>query len=298
MWWRNPLRIAAVLALGALNAACFQPLYASRSVSGGTPLGTALAQIQLEPIPAANGTPEARIAVELQNQLDFELNGRLKRFRASIECDLPGISRLPVPASGPRAPFSLVHGLDPRDRDLVTLGDQINRQRLGRGHPVGPGVAPTEQIGRRMQGEVGRRHGLQLVPFQREGHGHPRSDARAVGADHGRAAGSGRVEEHLAVAVLADEGRGRQIVDGRLSHERRQAETDQSHVVVKRQPGEGAIAGNQLQPVTKNGFGMEADCLLADQHAHHRRRAAARAVAPAPRDLGQSGPGLAMRGLR
>ena len=75
MWWRNPLRIAAVLALGALNAACFQPLYASRSVSGGTPLGTALAQIQLDPIPAANGTPEARIAVELQNQLDFELNG-------------------------------------------------------------------------------------------------------------------------------------------------------------------------------------------------------------------------------
>ena len=74
MWWRN-LRIAAVLALGALNAACFQPLYASRSVSGGTPLGTSLAQIQLEPIPAARGTPESRIAVELQNQIDFELNG-------------------------------------------------------------------------------------------------------------------------------------------------------------------------------------------------------------------------------
>jgi LPS-assembly lipoprotein len=74
MWWRN-FKIAAVLALGALNAACFQPLYATRSVSGGTPLGTSLAQIQIEPIPAANGSPEARIAVELQNQLDFELTG-------------------------------------------------------------------------------------------------------------------------------------------------------------------------------------------------------------------------------
>jgi LPS-assembly lipoprotein len=74
MWWRNPLRIAAVMALGALNAACFQPIYASRSVSG-TPLGTALAQIQLDRINAPNGTPEARIAVELQNQIDFELNG-------------------------------------------------------------------------------------------------------------------------------------------------------------------------------------------------------------------------------
>ena len=74
MWWRN-LRIAAVLALGALNAACFQPLYATRSVSGGVPLGTSLAQIQIDPISAPNGSPEARIAVELQNQLDFELTG-------------------------------------------------------------------------------------------------------------------------------------------------------------------------------------------------------------------------------
>jgi LPS-assembly lipoprotein len=74
MWWRNPFRIAAVIALGALNAACFQPLYASRSVSG-TPLGTQMAQVQVERVDAPNGTPEARIAVELQNQIDFEMNG-------------------------------------------------------------------------------------------------------------------------------------------------------------------------------------------------------------------------------
>jgi LPS-assembly lipoprotein len=75
MWWRNPVRIAAVIALGALNAACFQPLYASRTVSGESPLGTALAQVQVERIDAANGTPEARLAVEVQNALDFELTG-------------------------------------------------------------------------------------------------------------------------------------------------------------------------------------------------------------------------------
>jgi len=74
MWSRNPFRIAAVIALGALNAACFQPLYASRSVSG-TPLGTALAQVEVERVDAPNGTPEARVAVELQNQLNFEMNG-------------------------------------------------------------------------------------------------------------------------------------------------------------------------------------------------------------------------------
>jgi LPS-assembly lipoprotein len=75
MWWRSPIRIAAVIALAGLNAACFQPLYASRTVSGGAPLGTALAQVQIERIDAPNGTPEARLAVELQNQLDFEMNG-------------------------------------------------------------------------------------------------------------------------------------------------------------------------------------------------------------------------------
>src|ERR1700754_3585392 len=76
MWWRNSLRIAAVIALGALNAACFQPMYATQTVSGSPGgLGTALAQVQVDRIEAPNGTPEARIAVELQNALAFELHG-------------------------------------------------------------------------------------------------------------------------------------------------------------------------------------------------------------------------------
>jgi LPS-assembly lipoprotein len=75
MWWRNGFRIGAVIALGALNAACFQPLYASKSFNGGVPIGTALAQVQVEHVDAPNGSPESRIAVELQNALDFEMNG-------------------------------------------------------------------------------------------------------------------------------------------------------------------------------------------------------------------------------
>lgn len=81
MWWRsltahcNTFRVCAVLALGALTAGCFQPLYATRSISGGVPLGQALQQVQIEKIPAPNGTPESRIAVEIQNALDFELTG-------------------------------------------------------------------------------------------------------------------------------------------------------------------------------------------------------------------------------
>jgi len=75
MWWLNPVRVVAVIALGALNAACFQPLYASRSVAGGTPLGTQLAQVEVERVDAPNGTPESRVAVELQEALNFEMNG-------------------------------------------------------------------------------------------------------------------------------------------------------------------------------------------------------------------------------
>jgi LPS-assembly lipoprotein len=75
MWWRNSLRIAAVVAVGALNAACFQPLYASRTFNGETPIVTALAQVQIERVDAPNGKPESRIAVELQEALKFEVNG-------------------------------------------------------------------------------------------------------------------------------------------------------------------------------------------------------------------------------
>ncbi len=76
MWWRNSLRIAAVIALGALNAACFQPLYASRSVERRhAARHRSSRRCRSSASMPPNGTPEARIAVELQNALDFEMNG-------------------------------------------------------------------------------------------------------------------------------------------------------------------------------------------------------------------------------
>jgi len=82
MWWRNSrvalghaYRLSAVFGLAGLCAACFQPLYATKSITGEKSVGTALAQVQLARIPAPNGTPQARIAVEIQNDLEFELNG-------------------------------------------------------------------------------------------------------------------------------------------------------------------------------------------------------------------------------
>ena len=82
MWWRNrrvalghAYRLSVVFGLAGLCAACFQPLYASKSVTGEKSVGQALAQVQLERVPAPNGTPESRVAVEIQNDLESEMNG-------------------------------------------------------------------------------------------------------------------------------------------------------------------------------------------------------------------------------
>jgi LPS-assembly lipoprotein len=65
---------AAMLAAGSV-AGCFQPLYGDRSATGKPGVRDALSSIAVKQIDAPNGTPEARIAVELRNQLVFDLTG-------------------------------------------------------------------------------------------------------------------------------------------------------------------------------------------------------------------------------
>ena len=84
MWWSDlrPIgsrlaRLAPVLAAAGLLAGCFQPLYGERSLTGGPGIKTALSSIDIAQIPAANGTPESRVAVDLRNQLMFNLNGNV-----------------------------------------------------------------------------------------------------------------------------------------------------------------------------------------------------------------------------
>jgi LPS-assembly lipoprotein len=69
------VRGGVVLALGLSSAACFQPLYGSGSLSSGESLGGKLATVDVAQIPAGPGTPEARLAVALRNQLMFIFNG-------------------------------------------------------------------------------------------------------------------------------------------------------------------------------------------------------------------------------
>lgn len=67
-------RVAFVLVLGALTAACFQPVYGNQPLGAGNSVRDKLAAVDVVQIPAPNGHPESRLAVELRNDLMSEFN--------------------------------------------------------------------------------------------------------------------------------------------------------------------------------------------------------------------------------
>jgi LPS-assembly lipoprotein len=69
------VRLAAVFAAAGLVAGCFEPLYGTRPSADGDSVHDKLAEIQITPIPARQGTPQARLAVGMQNALQFDFNG-------------------------------------------------------------------------------------------------------------------------------------------------------------------------------------------------------------------------------
>ncbi len=68
-------RIVLVLLLAGTTAGCFQPLYGTQTTAGGPAVSTALNAVDVEQIDAATGTDDARIGVELRNDLLFALQG-------------------------------------------------------------------------------------------------------------------------------------------------------------------------------------------------------------------------------
>jgi len=82
MWWpemiaarRVAIRFACAAAASAMVAGCFQPLYGDHSFSSTPGVATALSGVDVSPILVRQGTPEARVAVEIRNQLIFNLTG-------------------------------------------------------------------------------------------------------------------------------------------------------------------------------------------------------------------------------
>ncbi len=65
----------APFAAACLLAGCFQPLYGEHSLGAGPNVKAALGTVDVAQIPAPNGTPESRIAVDIRNALLFDLSG-------------------------------------------------------------------------------------------------------------------------------------------------------------------------------------------------------------------------------
>src|ERR1044072_8528540 len=177
MWSRN-LRIAAVLALAGLNAACFQPLYASRSVNGGVPIGAALAQGQVERIAVPNGTPESRTGLEIQNALDFELHGggglispthkltvRMTTARSSLITDVT-TGRVEAEITGIDSSFTLVelssgkNVLNGRTFTRVSSDYPGQQQRFAR---VRARIEAEDRAAKGIAGNSGRRRAAVFV---------------------------------------------------------------------------------------------------------------------------------------
>jgi LPS-assembly lipoprotein len=123
MWWLEPhgkslARIAATLALAGLVAGCFQPLYGARTSEGST-VADQLRLVEVLPIRAEHGTPEAWLSTELRNILIFDLGGgaaagppthkltlNLARIGQQVIVDIT-TSRPDVEQSGINAHFTL-----------------------------------------------------------------------------------------------------------------------------------------------------------------------------------------------
>ena|SRR5689334_9397815 len=71
---RIAARLAAIVALAALTAGCFQPMYAEHK-DGSPDLRDKLATIDLPPVDKPNASREARIGVAIRNALAFKLYG-------------------------------------------------------------------------------------------------------------------------------------------------------------------------------------------------------------------------------
>jgi LPS-assembly lipoprotein len=82
MWWseyranvRLFARLAIVLAAASLTTGCFEPLYGRGPSPDADSVHDKLAAVLIAPIPARQGTDDARLVVGMRNALQYDFNG-------------------------------------------------------------------------------------------------------------------------------------------------------------------------------------------------------------------------------
>jgi LPS-assembly lipoprotein len=68
-------RLAVVLGVAGLAAGCFQPMYGERSIGGDYSVASSLRSVRVEEVKTTPGSNNARVGVQLRNDLIFELTG-------------------------------------------------------------------------------------------------------------------------------------------------------------------------------------------------------------------------------
>ncbi|MGZ3409504.1 MAG: LPS assembly lipoprotein LptE [Xanthobacteraceae bacterium] len=129
-------RLALTIAIAATTAGCFEPLYGDRTTLGGPNVKAALTGVEVMQIPAANGSPESRLAVEVRNKLLFDfgtdttpvkpthqLRIRLSSTRLSVIVDVT-TARPDVENYGLNATYELV---DLRTNKVVVNDTTMSR---------------------------------------------------------------------------------------------------------------------------------------------------------------------------
>ena len=72
---RAGVRLGFVLAVAGIVAGCgFQPLYGRNPSVGDESVRDRFGEVLVAPIPKRQGSPQARVAVAIQNALEFDLN--------------------------------------------------------------------------------------------------------------------------------------------------------------------------------------------------------------------------------
>jgi LPS-assembly lipoprotein len=82
MWWSEHsaaigrfTRLGLAFIAAGIVAGCFEPLYGDHSLVGGSDMRSKLSAVDVLPIDAPSGRPEARIGVEVRNALMFDMTG-------------------------------------------------------------------------------------------------------------------------------------------------------------------------------------------------------------------------------
>jgi LPS-assembly lipoprotein len=128
-------RAAIALAAAAVVAGCFQPLYGDRSPSGAPALREALSGVEVVEIRAAANTPEARMAVPIQNELRFNFTGGGSPSRAT--------HKLLMQISGSRAVVSATNVAGLPVIENFTLNATYSLVDIATNKPVLTGRATT-----------------------------------------------------------------------------------------------------------------------------------------------------------